>query len=95
MADEQFVGLGGREQVVRAGDMLMRDQSGIISAVVYGPDQRTRLVDHTRRVLFTTYAPAGIGPGQVLRHLDQLAGLVRLASPEAEVRLRAMYPTDR
>jgi DNA/RNA-binding domain of Phe-tRNA-synthetase-like protein len=92
MADERFVGLGGREQVVRAGDMLMRDQGGIISAVVYGPDQRTRLVDHTRRALFTTYAPAGIGADELLRHLDQLALLVRLAAPQAEVRLRALYP---
>ena len=93
LADERFVGLGGREQVVRAGDMLMRDQGGIISAVVYGPDQRTRLVDHTRRALFTTYAPAGIGPEQVLWHLDQLAMLVRLAAPDARVRLRAIYPS--
>ena len=92
VADERFVGLGGREQVVRAGDMLMRDRGGIMSAVVYGPDQRTRLVDHTRRALFTTYAPAGIGPEQVLRHLDQLAALVRLAAPDAKVRLRAVYP---
>src|SRR5712691_9728867 len=67
VADERFVGLGGREQVLRAGDMLMRDHGGIISAVVYGPDQRTRLVGHTRRALFTTYAPAGVHADQVLR----------------------------
>jgi DNA/RNA-binding domain of Phe-tRNA-synthetase-like protein len=93
VADERFVGLGGREQVVRSGDMLMRDEGGIISAVVYGPDERTRLVDHTRRVLFSTYAPAGISTEQVFRHLDQLAALVQLASPDAEVRLRAIYPS--
>jgi DNA/RNA-binding domain of Phe-tRNA-synthetase-like protein len=92
-ADERFVGLGGREQVVRAGDMLMRDQGGIISAVVYGPDQRTRLTGHTRRALFSTYAPAGVSADQVLRHLDQLVALVRLAAPEADVRLRALYPS--
>jgi DNA/RNA-binding domain of Phe-tRNA-synthetase-like protein len=92
-ADERFVGLGGREQVVRAGEMLMRDQGGIISAVVYGPDQRTRLTGHTRRALFSTYAPAGVSADQVLRHLDQLVALVRLAAPEADVRLRALYPS--
>ena len=92
-ADERFVGLGGREQVVRAGDMLMRDQAGIISAVLYGPDQHTRLADGTRRALFTTYAPAGIAPEHVLRHLDHLSALVRLAAPGAEVRFRAKHPS--
>ena len=91
-ADERFAGLGQREHVLRDGDMLMRDQLGIISAVVYGPDQRTRLVDSTRRVLFTTYAPEGIGADEVLRHLDQLASLARLAAPSAAIRLRALYP---
>jgi DNA/RNA-binding domain of Phe-tRNA-synthetase-like protein len=92
-ADESFTGLGGREQIVRAGDMLIRDQRGIISAVVYGPDDRTRLVDHTRRALFSTYAPAGIDGDQLLRHLDQLAALVLLAAPEGVVQLRAVYPS--
>ncbi|MCA1647098.1 MAG: hypothetical protein LC797_17090 [Chloroflexi bacterium] len=93
-ADERFIGLGGREQVLRAGDMLMRDHSGIISTVVYGPDERTRLVGRTRRVLFTTYAPAGIGAAHVLRHLEQLSVLIRLAAPEAEVRAQGIYPAD-
>jgi DNA/RNA-binding domain of Phe-tRNA-synthetase-like protein len=93
-ADDRFVGLGAQDQVVRAGDMLMRDARGIISAVVYGPDQRTRLVDQTRRALFVTYAPPGIGSYHVLNHLDELASLVRLAAPEAEVLLRALYPAD-
>jgi DNA/RNA-binding domain of Phe-tRNA-synthetase-like protein len=91
-ADERFVGLGGREHVLRAGDMLMRDALGIISAVIYGPDERTRLVDETRRVLFSTYAPAGISADQVLAHLEELAGLVGLFAPEAQVRLWLLDP---
>jgi DNA/RNA-binding domain of Phe-tRNA-synthetase-like protein len=92
-AEERFVGLGEREHVVREGDMLIRDQDGIISAVVYGPDHRTRVVDGTRSVLFTTYAPEGIAAEDVLRHLDRLADLTRVAAPSAAVRLRALYPS--
>jgi DNA/RNA-binding domain of Phe-tRNA-synthetase-like protein len=72
--------------------MLIRDQVGIISAVVYGPDQRTRLGPQTRRVLFTTYAPDGIAPDSVTRHLEQLAGLVGLVAPCATTRLLRIYP---
>jgi DNA/RNA-binding domain of Phe-tRNA-synthetase-like protein len=94
-AGDEFVGLGGKQHVLRPGDMLMRDAAGIISAVIYGPDDRTRLVDNqTRRALFTTYAPAGISTPQVLDHLEELAGLVGLVAPEAQVQLMLLDPTS-
>ena len=65
--------------------MLMRDGQGIISAVLNGPDQRTRLSETTTRALFVTYAPAGISPAAVQAHLDQIVDYVRLADPHAEV----------
>jgi DNA/RNA-binding domain of Phe-tRNA-synthetase-like protein len=89
---DQFVGIGGQQHDVRPGDMLMRDRVGIISAVVYGPDRRTRLSEKTRRALFTTYAPAGIEPGSVQDHLEELATLVRLVAPHATTRLQEIYP---
>jgi len=91
-AGDQFVGIGGREHAVREGDMLMRDAEGIISAVIYGPDERTRLVEGTRRAMFTTYAPSGISTRQLDAHLDGLAAAVRLACPAAAVCLKAVYP---
>jgi DNA/RNA-binding domain of Phe-tRNA-synthetase-like protein len=94
-AGDEFVGLGGKQHVVRPGDMLMRDAAGIISAVIYGPDDRTRLVDNqTRRALFATYAPAGISTSQVLDHLEELAGLVGVVAPDAQVALWLLDPTS-
>jgi DNA/RNA-binding domain of Phe-tRNA-synthetase-like protein len=93
VAGERFTGLGGHEQVLRPGDMLMRDSLGIISAVVYGPDQRTRLNENTRDALFTTYAPDGIDEAALREHLQQLATLVQLIAPAATVRLIDVYPT--
>jgi DNA/RNA-binding domain of Phe-tRNA-synthetase-like protein len=92
-AGDQFVGLGGREHTLRQGDMLMRDAAGIISAVIYGPDERTRLVEGTRRVLFTSYGPAGISVNRLNHHLSRLADAVRLASPSATIQLQAVYPS--
>jgi len=93
-AGETFVGLGGKQHVLRAGDMLMRDKMGIISAVIYGPDERTRLRDGTRRALFTTYAPPGISSSQVKAHLQELAGFVGLVAPEAQVEVRLVDPAE-
>jgi DNA/RNA-binding domain of Phe-tRNA-synthetase-like protein len=84
-ADDRFVGINGQERALKPGDMLMRDGLGIISAVLNGPDQRTRLSEATRRALFVTYAPAGISPADVQRHLDQIVEYIRLSNPQAEV----------
>jgi DNA/RNA-binding domain of Phe-tRNA-synthetase-like protein len=91
-AGDSFVGIGGQEHVLRPGDMLMRDAEGILSAVVYGPDQRTRLGEDTRRALFTTYGPAGIDADALRQHLEALAALVRAVAPDATTQLLALYP---
>src|ERR1700716_3518037 len=78
---DRFVGINGQERELKPGDMLMRDGLGIISAVLYGPDERTRLSDQTRRALFVTSAPAGIPAADVERHLEQIGEYVRIAEP--------------
>jgi DNA/RNA-binding domain of Phe-tRNA-synthetase-like protein len=82
---EQYLRLNGQEQTLKAGDMYIADAQGVLSSVLYGPDQRTRIMSETREVLFTTYAPPGIGAGEVHRHLETLRAYVRLIAPGAEV----------
>ncbi len=88
---EMFTMLNGREQLLKAGDMMMADSQSIISSVLYGPDQRTRITPATRRVLFTVYAPAGIGEPMLRQHLRDIEDNVRLIAPEAETGLLEVY----
>ncbi|MBI4590732.1 MAG: hypothetical protein HY725_18055 [Candidatus Rokubacteria bacterium] len=83
---ERYVLLGGQEQALQAGDMMMADGQGVISSVLYGPDQRTRLRPETRQVFFAVYAPPGIGELAVARHLEDLRTAVLLFAPDAQVR---------
>ena len=82
---DRFVGINGQARELKSGDMLMRDGLGIISAVLNGPDQRTRLSATTTRAVFVTYAPAGLASGDVQRHLEAIADSVRLTDPGAEI----------
>lgn len=82
---ERYVGIGGRELALQPGDMYIRDDAGIISSVLYGPDDRTMLRPSTRQAVFCVYAPAGITPEAVERHLGEIAGTVRLIAPAATV----------
>ena len=71
--------------------MFIADSQGIISSILYGPDQRTRINENTRRALFTVYAPAGIGIAAVHQHLDDLLENVDTISPGARVELLQVY----
>lgn len=89
--DERYTLLNGREQVLKAGDMMMADGQGIISSVLYGPDQRTRIRTDTRQVIFAVYAPPGIGGAAVRQHLQDIQLNVLLIAPSARVDSLVVY----
>lgn len=88
---EPYTGISGQERVLKAGDMMMHDEMGIISNVIYGPDHRTRLTPDTHEVLFTVYAPAGIEVSAVRQHLEEIAANVQLITPTAAVDALDVY----
>jgi DNA/RNA-binding domain of Phe-tRNA-synthetase-like protein len=89
--DESYVLLRGKTQTIKAGDMMISDQMGIISNIIYGPDQRTQITAETRNVVFTVYAPAGIGEHAIIQHLEDMREYVKVIAPEAEVELLEVY----
>lgn len=87
----RYVGIGGRDLALQPGDMYMHDEAGIISSVLYGPDERTQITQNTRRVLFCVYAPPGIPPEAVERHLADIASNVRLVAPQSFLIQQQVY----
>jgi DNA/RNA-binding domain of Phe-tRNA-synthetase-like protein len=85
LGGEHYLGLSGQEKVLKAGDMYIADQEGIISSIVYGPDSRTQLNPATQNAVFTVYAPPGIEFEAVSAHLENLRDHLWLFSPQAEV----------
>ena len=88
---ETYVRMNGQDQELKAMDMIISDREGVISSVIYGPDKRTRIMPSTREVLFTTYAPPGVGEQPVSQHLEGLEATVRIISPDARVELMEVY----
>jgi len=88
---ETYTLLRGQEQKLKAGDMMMSDQAGIISSIIHGPDQRTQITASTRSVLFTVYAPAGISPGAVESHLRDIREYALIVSPHATVEMLQVF----
>jgi len=92
--EETYTQLSGREQSLKAGDLFIRDQGGVLSCVIYGPDQRTRITAGTTRVLFAVYVPQGIPTPAVTEHLEDIKASVLLAAPGAEIELLEVAGRD-
>ena len=90
---ETYIRLNGQDQTPQPKDMFIADTQSIISTVVYGPDGRTQITSKTERVLFTVYAPPGIGEQGVYEHLKDIQANVLVLAPEAEVELMEVYGT--
>jgi DNA/RNA-binding domain of Phe-tRNA-synthetase-like protein len=88
---EEYMLLRGAQQLLKPGDMLIRDQMGIISSIIYGPDQRTQITPETRNVIFTVYAPPGIDEQTVTEHLQHIRENVMVFAPQASVDLLKVY----
>lgn len=82
-AGDQYTQLNGKLAELKPDDMKMSDGTGIVSSILRGPDQRTPITRDTRNALFACYAPAGVDPALVDRHLGDLRDNVLLISPTA------------
>ena len=88
---ESYKLLRGDEQALKEGDMMISDGMGIISSIIYGPDQRTQITAGTRNVVFTVYAPPGIDGQAVAEHLQDIQEYVMVITPQAQVELLRVY----
>ena len=87
IGEEHYIVMRGEDQQLKKGDLYITDVQGILSAIIYGPDQRTQITPETKNVLFTVYAPDGISDEEVERHLLDICDLVQLATPAARVEM--------
>jgi DNA/RNA-binding domain of Phe-tRNA-synthetase-like protein len=90
---ERYTLMRGDEQLLKADDMFISDQQGVISSIIYGPDQRTQITADTHNVIFTVYAPAGIDMGTIQQHLEDIRNYVRSIAPLARVELLEVFGT--
>jgi DNA/RNA-binding domain of Phe-tRNA-synthetase-like protein len=88
---ETYTKISGKPQALRRGDMVVRDDEGVIASVVYGPDYRTRLRLDSGVALFGAWCPVGATAEIVHDHLTALGRLVRVEWPQAQVEAPRLY----
>lgn len=88
---ESYIKLNGEEQVIKARDMMISDTKGVLSSILYGPDQHTRLTPETKSALFTVYAPPGIGEQVIYDHLEDIRENITLVAQEATLEVLQVF----
>ncbi len=88
---ETYVRINGKEQALKAGDMMITDGEGVISSVIYGPDRRTMITRDTENALFTVYGVPGVSEQEVHQHLDGIAANVHVVCPQAKIEVLQVY----
>ncbi len=59
---EECAGMGGRLFVLKEGEIVLRDERDIVCVLCQGADEKTKVRDDTRNVLFYSFAVPGIDP---------------------------------
>lgn len=57
---EICLGMGGRQFRTKEGEIVLRDEKEIVCVLCQGADQKTRVTEETRNVLYYGYAVPGI-----------------------------------
>jgi DNA/RNA-binding domain of Phe-tRNA-synthetase-like protein len=86
---EEYVNISGKETVLKPEDIITSDSEGIISSVLYGPDRRTMVSEHTKNYLFFAYFPYGEDDENIRKHFADIVENIRIfARPDVgEVRI--------
>lgn len=79
---DQFTQMNGTIKTIRAGDMVMRDATGICCTIVYGQDNRSPISAATTHALYVAYAPEGVGAEAVTTQLKLIEANIRLFAPD-------------
>ncbi|MFN8473712.1 MAG: hypothetical protein U0822_16100 [Anaerolineae bacterium] len=78
---ETFTQMGGALKTLRAGDMVMRDETGVTCTIIYGQDDQSPISPATTHALYVVYAPAGVDAAAVQAQLDGIERNIALFAP--------------
>ncbi len=84
-AGDQIIRMNGAPKLIDAGDMVMRDASGVVCSIIYGQDNVSPISSATTHVLYVAYAPVGVPAEAVEDHLRKIEENMRLSCPAAVV----------
>lgn len=70
--DENYLKINNKNQLLKKGDILLRDNKGILANILYGPAKRSSITMDTKNALYFAWCPNGIDADTVSNHLEDI-----------------------
>jgi len=90
-AGDKITRMNGAPKDMEAGDMVMRDSTGVVCSLIYGQDNVSPITPSTEHVLYVAYAPDGVPASAVESQLQKIEENIRLFCPAAIVEARQLF----
>ena len=78
LGGELFTLFNGEQKSLKKDDLYIRDTINIISNVLNGMDERTKVTSDTHAAMYNVYVPFYVDDGKILAHLDDMANYLKL-----------------
>jgi DNA/RNA-binding domain of Phe-tRNA-synthetase-like protein len=90
-AGDRITRMNGAPKDMEAGDMIMRDSTGVVCSLIYGQDNVSPITRATTHALYVAYCPAGVPADAIESQLQRIEEHVRMFCPSAVVEQRQLF----
>jgi len=90
---DEMTRMNGAVKKLYPGDMVMKDDSGVVCSIIYGQDNVSFITKKTSHVLYVVYAPGGVPEALVEKQLKKIESNIYLFSTDADVEQFALLKT--
>lgn len=89
---EIYTKINDEDQELKKDDIVLRDGLGIIASVLYGPDNRTKIIPISKNILYMAYFPFAVTRSEMITIMADLAKFLRLCEgPHAKIERMKFY----
>ena len=91
LGGELFTLFNGEQKSLKKDDLYIRDTKDIISNVLNGMDERTKVTLDTHTAMYNVYVPFYVDDKKILEHLDDMANYLKLNDEHIIIEERRIY----
>jgi DNA/RNA-binding domain of Phe-tRNA-synthetase-like protein len=83
---EIFTKIDDQDQEIKKDDIVMRDGMGVIASVLWGPDNRTKIIPISKNIIYIAYFTFAVTRNGMITIMADLAKLLRICEgPHAKI----------
>jgi DNA/RNA-binding domain of Phe-tRNA-synthetase-like protein len=89
---EIYTKINDEDQEIKKDDIVLRDSLGIIASVLYGPDNRTKIIPISKNIIYMVYFPFIVTRNEIITIMSDLAKYLRICEgPHAKIERMIIY----